>query len=171
MNNTGATLGKVLMTDINGHAHWEGGIGFSATYDTTVFPVDGGFVVPFNKEDFDVSSNFNTSSAFINPNIFTAPVTGIYRFDASIYWQGDPSSLLGVWLVKNDGAVEFAIGRYDNYEGGFFTYSNRIILSSTLKLNAGDKIKIEASSQIAVPTYLNQTITGAHFSGTFLMKQ
>lgn len=170
MNNTGATLGKVLMTDINGHAHWEGGVSFSAAYDTTVLPVNGGLVVPFNKEEFDVSSNFNTWSGFINPNTFIAPVAGIYRFDARIYWQGDPSSLLGVWLVKNIDGVEFAVGRYDDY-GGFFTYSNRIVLSTTLKLNAGDKIRIEASSQISVPTYLNQTITGAYFSGTFLMKQ
>ena len=70
MNNTGATLGKVLMTDINGQAHWEGGISFSAAYDQSVLPVDSGLVIPFNKEDFDVSSNFSTSSSIINPQYF-----------------------------------------------------------------------------------------------------
>ena len=68
------------MSDASGNATWQGAIAFSASdVAESNLPVGQGSTttIPFMEESYDTGNNFLT-------NTFTAPVTGIYHFNATI---------------------------------------------------------------------------------------
>lgn len=80
--------GKVLTSDANGNATWEGAIAFLASGiqegGASEIPAFTGKKVPYVSEIYDYGNNFNPSN--VSPHsTFTAPVKGIYHFDAAIF--------------------------------------------------------------------------------------
>ena len=58
-------------------------------------------LVPYNTENYDIGSNFNTST-----HLYTVPETGLYQFFASIVLNGDNFASQG-WLVVNGSRASF----------------------------------------------------------------
>jgi len=77
--------GKVLTSDANGNATWQGAIAFSesgiATAGLTI-PDIGSHLVQYYTENYDLGNNFNTTT-----NRFIVPVNGIYHFDVKLGWS------------------------------------------------------------------------------------
>jgi hypothetical protein len=122
-----------------------------------IYP-DSTQVMPFTSEDFDVSNNFTLSSSFINPSTFTAPVKGIYHFDATITWLIEPSALVFTRLKVN-GLTRIELAEYqDNIMG---THIN-----SNVQLNAGDKVNITITH--SSPNILHTL--NCYFSGNILFR-
>lgn len=169
LSNTGEAAGKVLMTDQNGNANWEGAVAFSAIFSASEIPVENEITVPFNTEEFDVSNNFRSSSSILDPSTFIAPVKGIYQFDFKINWDGDLSSNLAVSLEKNGTIVDYVFGTREPNDFLLLGYQNTLASHKILKLNAGDKIKLKANCDFL--PYEDQKIYNASFSGYFLMRQ
>ena len=107
--------------------------------------------VNFDLEDYDIGGNYDTSAYK-----FTAPVAGIYHFDARILWDGNVDPTDGdwtagerhdAWFVKNaDGTNPSSSNRVaadiDIVSG---TISDTVLmnnLSADLKLDAGDYITV-----------------------------
>ena len=109
--------------------------------------------IVFDEKLYDNGGNFSTSNYS-----FTAPINGIYHFNARIFWDADASAGDGDWaaedyhqinLVKNDrtsvpaGAEFVALDRRTIQGTVTDVYlSNNVI--SDLKLDAGDYISVAA---------------------------
>lgn len=136
--------GKVLTSDANGNATWEGAIAFSASgipgggsQDVSPNVVKK---VAYAFEDYDIGNNFNPAA--ISPHsTFTAPVKGVYHFDAQFTWVYDDNDFRStIYLTRDRNGVvsilaEQETWKYDALEGNS--------LSKDVLLEAGDKIYIQ----------------------------
>jgi len=108
--------------------------------------------VNFDSEDYDVGSNFDASAYK-----FTAPVNGIYHFNAKILWDNDTDTDAGDWTAedrhdiaffKNDGnatpsnANNRVASRLKTVSGTISDYLVMNSISTDLKLDAGDYIEV-----------------------------
>ena len=121
-------------------------------------------VIPFNAEDFDVSSSFLLNSAFVNSNTFIAPVSGVYQFESEILWTAPLGEGMYISLTIN------GLNDYRNEVYSVITNSNVnfciVSISRKIKLNAGDKVRMNAS-----PGVSNQEkIVQSYFSGNLLFR-
>ena len=91
------------------------------------YTANNSFKIELNAVDFDIGSNFNTST-----NRFTAPVSGIYLFTASIQYQ--TVGLAHTNLYKNGGGVS----------DGWLDFGDAAASSQTrvMSLSAGDYIEL-----------------------------
>jgi len=150
--NTNPGAGKVLTSDAGGNATWQ-----SPQYPST--PATGfiGFGVPQNglqnlpsnvwfkvhpaTEEYDGTNNFNLQMQTPS-STFTAPVSGLYRFNIEVRVESDD--------ISND--IEYCYLRLMlrtsgiNYEKGFAGEYNpghsvsKLEIERTLYLNAGDQV-------------------------------
>lgn len=161
-------MGKVLTSDASGNATWQGAVAFAATYggeSNLSVGQNSEITIPFSNETYDLNNNF--SSTF-----FTAPVSGIYHFDATVTWIGfSPNNGYGrLSLFKNDEAI------YGEYQSGQQnTFSQHLALD--IKLFANDVVKLKVFQNSTSEQVL--TNTGAfgtnanymYFSGHLLTRQ
>jgi len=127
------------------------GVYQSASADAQQIENDAYETIVFDEELYDNGGNFSTSDYS-----FTAPMNGIYHFNARILWDANESAGDGDWaaedynqisLVKNDRTSEpdsadiVALER-DTIQGAVTDVylSNRIV--SDLRLDAGDYISV-----------------------------
>jgi len=107
--------------------------------------------VTFDATEYDVGGNYDTSAYK-----FTAPVAGIYHFNAKVLWDNDTDLTAGDWsaedrhdiyLVKNDSSAEPAANAREaaelrivvaDIDDNFMMDS----ISGDLKLDAGDFITV-----------------------------
>lgn len=115
-------------------------LSFKATR-TTTNSAPGGTWYSYNPTtaDWNIGSAFNTSSA-----VFTAPVAGIYRFDASIFLGAGSSNWGALRLNINSGSklldlISLQMTRVLTVQGG-----------TEVKLNAGDTVKVEGYTATTV---------------------
>jgi len=122
--------------------------------------------INFDAESYDVGGNYDTSNYK-----FTAPIAGIYHFDAKLLWDTNYTLDTGDWeaeerhdiyLIKNDGNANPASGnievaKLDLVSGAITDNFVMSSVSSDLKLNAGDYIEVAVwqNSGVTQHTYSN----------------
>lgn len=109
--------------------------------------------------DFDDEARFNNTT-----QKFTAPVTGLYSFQYSVFFVTfSPTTSGGVYelqLYKNTTAIDDIVGRYvaNEYVG------DHLNGSIIIKLAAGNVVGLSASASSA-PVEFAVTPVGNYFSG------
>lgn len=168
MTGIGEGMGKVLTSDASGNATWQGAVAFAATYggeSNLTVGQNSEITIPFSNESYDLNNNFSNTS-------FTAPVSGIYHFDATITWTGfSPTNGYGrLSLLKNDAAV------YGEYQAGQQNaFSQHLALD--IKLVANDVVKLtifqnSTSEQALTNTgFFGSSGNYIYFSGHLLTSQ
>jgi len=122
--------------------------------------------INFDAESYDVGGNYDTSNYK-----FTAPIAGVYHFDAKLLWDTNYTLDTGDWeaeerhdiyLIKNDGNANPASGnievaKLDLVSGAITDNFVMSSVSSDLKLNAGDYIEVAVwqNSGVTQHTYSN----------------
>ncbi|QRR03269.1 hypothetical protein [Dyadobacter sandarakinus] len=157
--------GKVLTSDAKGNATWEGGVAFrveKSDNDPGKMAIDAA-KIPFTLESYDIGNNF-TGPAGTPSNTFVVPKTGIYHFDANIYWNQtlphDPDNGCFISLIRVRNGVELSIASSRNVFD-----ANSIGLSIDLPLTLDDQVYLVFSHDI-VDEYVN--LLPCSFSGRFV---
>ena len=108
--------------------------------------------ITFDAESYDVGGNYDTSAYK-----FTAPIAGIYHFNAKVLWDNDKGSAGGDWdagdrhdiyLIKNDSSTNPAANAREASELGVVVADiddNFMMdsISGDLKLDDGDFIRLK----------------------------
>lgn len=132
---------------------------FSAYHNTTQNTGNGAdAAMSFNTEEYDHGSNFASSA-------FTAPVNGIYHFDA-LFRVNAAYSTLRITLYVDTGGGYAEVRRFNMYAGT--TAGQSAAISADLSLSSGDKVKVysQANSALAI----GPDATGNYFSGHLIRK-
>ena len=129
--------GKVLTSDANGIASWEGAVAFAADGAATDnLNLSGGLFtkVLFEAENYDLSNNLSGST-------FTVPTHGIYQINSSVSWI----ALTGFFrvnamlqLIRN--GVETTISQHSVYVETELVASN--LINTEYELQPGDKLYV-----------------------------
>lgn len=137
-------------------AKWTNPYSFKAivttTYNTTPVAMTK---LTFNTKSYDYNTNFSTSTS-----AYTAPVAGVYRFNANFQTGGSPSGRMFLTFYKNGTEIQ------RGPDGSFTAYSNSI---------AGDFL-LAASDTMTVYYYVGDTIPvkataeSVSFSGSLVHK-
>lgn len=159
--------GKVLTSDANGNATWEGAVAFSTYVLSSISVPQGaavGTIVPFSSEVYDLGNNYNTAT-----RKFTAPAYGIYHFDAQVSWDylyDDLTSVLQLQRNRN-GSIATVYSQYFSVTSNGF-YGNSI--STDIMLQAGDEIYVEVLQTSSSTQSLMSTSGFSHFNGRLEIK-
>lgn len=160
--------GKVLTSDANGNATWEGAIAFKAVGVKSGGSEEVGYnvdkKVAFAVEEYDLGNNY--IDAYTSPHsTFTVPVKGIYHFDADVSWNaGD--DILDMRLVRKRNGVEYTL----TSDGTFKTGDEQQRISGDFLLEAGDQIYVVVWQYSSNVIKLYTWNSAASFSGRLVMK-
>lgn len=158
--------GRVLTADGTGLASWVTPAALNTGFQVKKF---GGNLTPagnveatvnFDYEVFDDAAAFTTGAG-----TYTCPASGVYDFNARIQWQltvTGAAPTLHIYLHVNNVAVEenFIM---TNYQPGA-SAALPVQIAATLKLNAGDVVKVVAKHVAGTGTFSVGTV-GTTFSG------
>jgi hypothetical protein len=126
---------------------------FSANGNGGTVTVSAGALLPFNETIFNVGSHYNTSTY-----LFTAPVTGVYWFNYSLYIQGASAvtpQLNGAELSGTSPLVFIPAADQFDQNGS---------ASLVIQMSAGDTFGIRSRSTQASTLFMPHS----RFSGYFL---
>jgi hypothetical protein len=146
--NTSPSAGAVLTSvDANGNAVWKPRkVGFAASHPPTGANIaDATTTTMFlDNEEFDSGNDFNPQSSAADPSTFIAPASGVYQFyaEVQIYLSSNVFNLsIGRMILQKNG---IEIANYISIHPDNTSTSSTMWLSlnRTIKLNAGDKIKV-----------------------------
>lgn len=148
--NTNPSNGAVLTSDASGNATWKAPLRVAFEARTTswtnyIVPEATWYDLQLDYEVFDDGNVFNPSGAATDPATFTAPADGVYSISA--YTEISISS-----TVNN--LEDFEMALYKNgslyikytcnaFKTEAFRSNGTISFVNTLKLNAGDKLKVK----------------------------
>lgn len=167
-------VGKVLTSDANGNATWEGAVAFRASgvkgggsekiakYVTTK--------IPFATKEYDLGSNYNDAN--VSPHsTFITPSDGIYHFDIKVSWlhpsgQEVPTYLSLTLRMLRNGVVSTITTDDQSSEGG-----SQCKISTDVKLLKNDQLFVEVyqTSQDYMDLYVQSTVN--YFDGRLVIKQ
>ena len=163
--------GKVLTSDANGYATWEGGIAFAASGvkggGSENLPA-GSSKVPFAYEEYDLGSNYNDLNS-ANHSTFVAPSAGIYQFKASLNLNSsiqDPDFKPAVRLIRTRNNVPTTIVEHT----AVMSLSGELIFSRDCQAVAGDRFHIEVYvTKAGISLYVQPGAN--YFTGHLVVKQ
>jgi hypothetical protein len=138
---TSIAQGKVLTSDANGFATWQGSVAFAATGILA-----GGSVnmsmdetkLAFATELYDIGADYADASA-ANHSTFTAPEAGIYHFDAQVTWDAGNYIGGGAIALYRKQFNTYMIARCGTTLNKNFPVSN---ISVDVKLSAGEQVYV-----------------------------
>ncbi len=137
---TGSVLTSV---DGSGNAIWDGTVAFMArgvNSASVTIPFNSNEDIVFNTEMYDIGGDYN-----ITTGVFTAPVSGIYHFDAGFMWNNPGLNQGYVAITLFAGTSQQATSRAPAVS--YSTISTTV--STTLRLSAGTTIKVAAFHAVA----------------------
>jgi hypothetical protein len=146
--NTNPVEGAVLTSvDANGNAVWKPRkVAFAASHLPTGANVANATTTTMflANEEFDSGNDFNTQSAATDPSTFIAPVAGVYQFysEVQIYLSSSVYNLVfGImYMQKNGNEIASASSYFPDNTSNASSMS--LSLNRTVRLNAGDKVKV-----------------------------
>lgn len=177
--------GKVLMSDGSGNATWEnisGDVAFRASGiqggGSEIISNDGlPMKVAFAGQNYDLGDDYNDVNASPH-STFTAPLSGIYHFDAQINFhnaigngndhEAYTHSIMLVLIRKNISSVIAESRQYS-------IISSSSSISTDIQLLLGDQVHVEAKMTTPLgfdqPGTLITPLKDCFFSGRLLFKQ
>lgn len=157
--------GKILTSDANGIASWEGAVAFAADgAPAENLGISGGSVtkILFSSENYDLGNNFSAS-------VFTAPAHAIYQFNSIVSWIA-PSVSFNVFatlrLIRN--GVETTIGQH-----AVLIESQRItsnVIQLDYELQPGDQVYLRVLPSGSDPKSVSAENGLCRFSGKMIIK-
>ncbi len=170
--NTNPGVGKVLTSDANGNATWQPSAASGATVGFVANkPAQGGlqnlpngaeYKLHAAQEDFDGSNNYTLYNQTPS-STFTAPIAGMYHFNAFVYigaTGGAQLTVCTVYLVVKRGATETS--EAVSFGSDHIT-KGRHSISRVVYLNAGDQVWLKTYSSTSNNT--NPYVGELNFSG------
>jgi hypothetical protein len=162
--------GKVLTSDANGNATWEGGVAFSVV--GARFDGAGDFAtgvekkIPFLTKVYDLGNNYNDS--YTSPHsTFTVPVSGIYHFDVQIGWlNADESGLYEINLYRLRAGVQASLAMSYIKDADLLRHT----LTLDVLLQAGDQVYVGAQQDSGSTQSIDWSQTHNRFNGRLVMK-
>lgn len=156
--------GRLLESDINGVGTWRENIAFLAknvgVTDLSV-PVGGsGVDIPFISEDYDIGNDFSGTT-------FTAPITGVYHFDARVTWDQQTITAGGQMVLSLLVSGNTVSENIQHSTPAYF-YTRSSSISTDIKLFAGDTVKLNAFQNTSNTLKLIATALRSSFSGRLL---
>lgn len=164
-NGSTGTNGSTLSINVSGFPTWQEPVAFAVndlgTGDLSVaHNIDAKLF--FTAEEFDLGGDFNLTTSE-----FTAPVKGVYHFDAFTYWNGHTNGVGYVAItLKRNGSI-YATTR----EPAFTGEGTSNTIGVNILLNSGDKITCFAYQNSGVPQTLFQDGRLVKFSGYLVSRQ
>ena len=125
--------------------------------NTTYNPSSFGNYVDFDVEDYDIGGNFTTSGT--DQGLFTAPVAGMYLFQASAYCVGQ--SLTQSWFTVNS-------ARKNSADWVLSSTANFVQNFQMIYLNAGDKVGFHPHKGGTASFSVNANVHHTYFKGCLL---
>ncbi len=165
INNGNAAVGKVLMaTDGLGNSDWINlstalsttATGFAANRTTTLSVPPSTFTdVLFTIQSADDGGdNYDPTTGE-----FTAPSVGMYRFEASVYWNAGIAGFENIYFYVNGATRRFHSIVSTN------TSAHTLPFTASFKLSAGDIVKVVAYHTNATAVGISANANGTYFTG------
>ena len=165
--------GKVLTTDDQGNASWQGAVAFSAVgikYGNHIIPNGPGVKLRFHAKAYDLGYDY-TGPDVANHSTFVAPVDGIYHFDVQTRWNFKGSGYSGfseLILWKKVAGVETILSMIDiDLDDEHAAY---LRTSIDVKLTAGTEVYTTLSQSSGGDLDLNYGNAGCYFNGHLVVK-
>lgn len=160
----GAT-GNTMVVNSTGEPVWQPNVAFAVKdvgASSQAIPHNTDTKVNFDSEEYDLSNNFDVTS-----NVFTAPFTGLYHFDAAIMWDGPTNSTGFLAITLKVGNTNIFTVRSPASQNQ--TPSN--MLSMDISLNANQTVSILAYQNTGVSQNINADNRTSRFSGRLVMRR
>ncbi len=173
-NDQSPALGKVLTSDADGNASWQGAIAFCSrstqSGGASEFTSGVEKKIPFLTEEYDYGNNYNPSTA--SPySTFTAPVKGIYHFDIKIVWFDGDGGAGHIKLKTVFNGVSKVVTQDLAYFNNNFTQNN---INTDVSLEAGTQVYVTATQNTGSTIHLaTNDLDGSgypSFSGRLVIK-
>ncbi len=139
--------GKVLTSNASGNATWTvRQIAFTAKKVASQnLPINSYSDINYEVEDFDHGNAYNPATG-----IFTAPVNGVYSFDAGLYY---PNAYSRPAILLNVNGAD-VISAYDQVSGQYTAQ-----ISHSLYLTAGSTVKIRVYNEFTAINVAGASLT------------
>ncbi len=168
--NTTPGAGKVLTSDANGNATWEGGVAFTASsthsswQSIPAHPAER--VQHWAIKEYDLGNNFDLAT-----NTFTAPVNGIYHFDAQLLLglSDEDEREFEIYLRRTRNTTVTKLRR-GMIVAGISDDAYTVHLSTDVQLNAGDKIDLFMANSYTYTVPIRTSSEGCSFSGRLVVR-
>jgi hypothetical protein len=165
--------GKVLTSDANGFATWDGSIAFSASGvvggGSENLPENTAVIVRFLSEDYDLANSYSGSNGAPH-STFTVPKNGIYHFDVQLGLNAsDKLALFNLELIRSRGGNVTSL--IQSIKTNWYPDSESISLSKDCTLQVGDQISVRILQQGYSNVFIKMAAAESFFNGHLVIRE